>query len=1047
MAKVLKPTLKLNQRLVLNQYMLQCLGFEKFEDIARLLQRTELEGINAEGQTHFYEYLALESNRKKGVVSQDDLKQYDANIVNHTKAMQGKRPQPITWKYFQYIALLLTEIYLERYFQDASVFVEGLNAFLFAFNAPLAEGDKVALFEVDDLRKIAFWSATGSGKTLMMHIHLKQFLHYVHQYGKRRSFNRILLITPNEGLSKQHLAELQESGIDATIFTKSYSLDVYKDYVQIIEISKFKESSGETTVAVEAFESNNLLFVDEGHRGSSGKEWTKYRKALAKDGFTFEYSATFGQAVSKEATLAQEYAKSILFDYSYKYFHGDGFGKDYRILNLAKDEDEEHRQLYLTACLLTFYQQKYLFHKEGSQAGRFNLEDPLCVFVGGTVNAVRKENKKDVSDVVDVLLFLESLTSEANRKKVLERIGRLISGDTGLLNHKNVDIFANRFTALYKLTPEAILQGLLRNVFNAPTSGAFYVEDLKGVAGEIALRIGTNEAFGVISVGDVPQLLTLCEKHPSLQRATKHFSGSLFGGINKPNSSIHVLIGSKKFTEGWSSWRVSTMGLLNVGKSEGSEIIQLFGRGVRLKGFEHSLKRHSQLKDLGVGHHEDLLDLERLNIFGVRADYMAKFKEYLEEEGIKDADDTEEIIVPVRFTLGNTPLKTLGLKEGTDFKRQGDKPRLTFLEELTRNKVVLDERIRLQNKEGQSLASTEYESLLIERHFSKAHLAFLDVEALYFDLQQQKNEKSWFNLVLRREEILPILSNTDWYALYIHEKEMAFDDYTKVRKWQSIASKLLRKYSERFYSYKKNEYESKHREYKTLNQNDNNFFESYTVRVPSSEASVIQQLKELAQSLYEGTCSFEEKSFGQAKAVFFDQHLFQPLLCCESDQIKIKPVALNKGESQFVVDLKSYYEENPSFFENSELYLLRNKSKGGLSFFENNNFSPDFIMWLIKEGKQYITFVDPKGLRLLNPQDAKLTLHETLKKEEINLKTPNVFLDAFIVSVTKYNAIQRIHGLSKADLIRKHILFQEDINYINVLFEKLITSQSLLTSP
>jgi hypothetical protein len=33
------------------------------------------------------------------------------------------------------------------------------------------------------------------------------------------------------------------------------------------------------------------------------------------------------------------------------------------------------------------------------------------------------------------------------------------------------------------------------------------------------------------------------------------------------------------------------MGLMNVGQTEGSQIIQLFGRGVRLKGYGSSLKR------------------------------------------------------------------------------------------------------------------------------------------------------------------------------------------------------------------------------------------------------------------------------------------------------------------------------------------------------------------------------------------------------------------------------------------------------------------------
>src|SRR5690625_5849606 len=75
------------------------------------------------------------------------------------------------------------------------------------------------------------------------------------------------------------------------------------------------------------------------------------------------------------------------------------------------------------------------------------------------------------------------------------------------------------------------------------------------------------------------------------------FSSSLFKNINDDDSPINLLIGSKKFTEGWSSWRVSSMGLMNVGKSEGSQIIQLFGRVVRLKGYNFSLKHYTIIDD------------------------------------------------------------------------------------------------------------------------------------------------------------------------------------------------------------------------------------------------------------------------------------------------------------------------------------------------------------------------------------------------------------------------------------------------------------------
>ena len=49
-----------------------------------------------------------------------------------------------------------------------------------------------------DLSKLAFWMATGSGKTRLLHLNYRQFNHY-----NRESLDNILLITPNEGLSQQ----------------------------------------------------------------------------------------------------------------------------------------------------------------------------------------------------------------------------------------------------------------------------------------------------------------------------------------------------------------------------------------------------------------------------------------------------------------------------------------------------------------------------------------------------------------------------------------------------------------------------------------------------------------------------------------------------------------------------------------------------------------------------------------------------------------------------------------------------------------------------
>ena len=97
--------------------------------------------------------------------------------------------------------------------------------------------------------------------------------------------------------------------------------------IQVLEITKLVEQKrgGGVSVPVDAFEGYNLILVDEGHKGSGGRHGA-VTAMLGKTGFTFEYSATFGQALSaaRDDELTKEYGKAIVFDYSYRYFYEDG---------------------------------------------------------------------------------------------------------------------------------------------------------------------------------------------------------------------------------------------------------------------------------------------------------------------------------------------------------------------------------------------------------------------------------------------------------------------------------------------------------------------------------------------------------------------------------------------------------------------------------------------------------------------------------------------------------------------------------------------------
>ena len=132
----------------------------------------------------------------------------------------------------------------------------------------------------------------------------------------------------------------------------------------------------------------------------------------------------------------------------------------------------------------------------------------------------------------------------------------------------------------------------------------------------------------------------------------------------------------------------------------------------------------------------------------------------------------------------------------------------------------------------------------------------------------------------------------------------------------------------------------------------------------------------------------------------------------------------------FVLDLRTFFDGNKDFFKDRELYLLRNISRRGIGFFEAGNFYPDFILWLLVGKKQFVTFIDPKGIRNLEgPNDPKILFLKTIKiiERHPNLDDPDVILNSFIISNTPYREVGWWQGgMSKADLEKCHVLFQKD---------------------
>ena len=1055
-----RPPLPFNRKLVLNQWLLGLFGVERLDQLAEHLRDEALEGMDENNVHRFHHALCLHlPAEKRPQLTDDMLLEYDQAIVSVTQRLNERRltrgEAPIVWKYFQYLALLFTEIYLDRYFRDPRALLLALNERIAALNDGLDEADRIgALDESADawpqLNKVAFWMATGSGKTLLMHAHILQYRRFLETHGRTRELNRIILLTPNEGLSQQHLREFEKAGIEAERFDKDGRGLFAGQAVEILEVTKLKEEMGEKTVAVDAFEGNNLVLVDEGHRGASaGGEgaWMRFRNALCEKGFSFEYSATFGQAVKGSQSLTDLYARSTLVDYSYRWFYGDGFGKDYQILNLEDDSNAEWMASYLTACLLAFFQQQRLYREREAAFRPFNLERPLLIFVGGSVTATLAT--RDASDIVEILRFLTGYV--ANRAASIERIRRVLHD--GLVTATGKNLFADRFAYLNTcgLSPAQIFDESLATLFNSPAGGALHVEDLTGAAGEVAVRVGENAPFGVINVGDDAKLVKLCEEK-GLNVAEREFAGSLFHELGQPHSTINVLIGSKKFTEGWSSWRVSTMGLMNVGRGEGAQIIQLFGRGVRLKGVGMSLKRSARATlPEGLERPKHIDTLETLHIFGIRADYMAQFRDFLEEEGLPTNDQRIEFILPIIKNLGTRPLKTIRLKKeingvntefGDAFRKLGpiptvippDPAREEATAYLQKNQVVLNWYPKVQAMKSDGVSGGDDEGAPNQAWLTSRHVAFLDLDRLYFELERFKAERGWHNLNVTRAGIAELLADTTWYRLLIPESELAFDSFEKVRAWQDVALALLRKYVERYYAFRKREWEGPHLEYRDIGEDEPNFpcivRESgpeygYRILIEESQQEIVAKLHELKAAIEAG--DLKPWEFRGVKAIWFGPHLYQPLLFLDGGVVDISPAPLNKGERRFVEDLKAFHDANPEYFADRELYLLRNLSKGrGVGFFEAGNFHPDFIVWQLENRRQRVAFVDPKGIRNVGLQDPKIGFHETVKEIERRLGNPAVVLESFIVSNTPSHVMRKQWGIEKDDMVKRHIVFQDE---------------------
>ena len=139
--------------------------------------------------------------------------------------------------------------------------------------------------------------------------------------------------------------------------------------------------------------------------------------------------------------------------------------------------------------------------------------------------------------------------------------------------------------------------------------------------------------------------------------------------------------------------------------------------------------------------------------------------------------------------------------------------------------------------------------------------------------------------------------------------EMEFTRFDRVRRWEEIAVALLKKYIDRYYKHRKQEWEADHLEYHELREDDPNFVQEYRLLIDAvSGRNQVTSLEALKEQIN------RRRSGKTGRSAICRPLVRQPSVPTaaasqKSQLIEVSPVSLNDGERDFVLDLRTFHDE------------------------------------------------------------------------------------------------------------------------------------------
>lgn len=795
------------------------------------------------------------------------------------------------------------------------------------------------------INRMSFWMATGSGKTLVIVKLIEMLGKLISE--KELPAQDILFLAHRDDLLdqfKNHVEEFNSFNFDTKINLKNLreyenvkrenALPFAKNKITVFYYRSdlISDEHKEKIVNFRNYDNSGKWYIllDEAHKGD--KEDSKRQilySILSRNGFLFNFSATF--------TDPRDFV-TCAFNFNLSRFVEEGYGKHIYVSSAGIEafrrqgdfSQIEKQKIVLKTLLLLTYINKYF--EKIRKINNSLYHRPLLLTLVNSVDV--KE-----SDLELFFRELEKVAKSEIRVDLLEKAKEELVqefGDNAKFAFEELRCVINA-----DLVSELDYKDILKYVLNAETSGNIEVLKIPGNKNELIFKLKTAEKpFALIKIGDISGWLK--DKLEGYEINESFENESYFKAINRDDSDINVLMGSRSFYEGWDSNRPNLLLFVNIGVGADAKkfVLQSVGRGVRIEPQKHQRKRLQNLfnaKEVKEEVFEKvknlILPIESLFVFGTNAENLKEIIKTLKEEK-QDKNLGEAFIVNPEAKNRLLLIPVYKTKERI------------FAEEKNLQKYPIssedfDITSQFYGFLSDKIALVKYDCEV--KVLKKVKESFAKKEQ-YYDFDEK-------NSLFEPELIL----NRIFGCLGVKSKELD--------KFKELENEIVHFRHVKFRDGERyEEIKRKIEEIRCYPERQKELDEQYG-KIPRKEF-------ERQMTLFEQASNFEMKN-QKIKIKYLANHYYLPVIVSETEKIDYLNHIINiESEVKFINELEEYLQRVDNVFKQFDWWMFSKLDQTLDEVFipyynpkENNiaKFKPDFIFWAQKGKRYLILFVDPKG--------------------------------------------------------------------------------------